>query len=70
MSMLINDLLFVCMLLSFLCAYYHHHIRESSSETMINGPLLVIRQTFYASLLVILFSILIKFKNTKNIFSY
>jgi hypothetical protein len=45
-------------------------MREILSETMIPGPPLVIRYTFYTILLVVLFLVIIKFQHTKNIFIY
>jgi hypothetical protein len=71
-SMLINDFLYVCVLLSYsfvLITTTMFGEREISSETIIPGPLLA-RQSFYTSLFIILLSFIIKFENTKKIFAY
>jgi hypothetical protein len=48
MSMLINDFLFVCMLLVYHLCYHHHYVfereRERLSEKMILGQFLAIRK--------------------------
>jgi hypothetical protein len=60
--MLMNDFLYVCILLIYRLCYLHHVVferkREGSSEIMIPGPLLALEKphilVFYILLLVLL----------------